>query len=149
MHSPLGQCPISKKGYCDCSVSADLVCPSTSERKRQASANDSIGAKHADGHLSDMDRSAPALAQATRSAHNFRKKTIQIHPLRKRMAVPTMCRSNGVSRPESHTYPGRDGLLPETQVQETGYFSVGEQSPKPLFRPSDQEHDFVKMSEGF
>ena len=93
-----------------------------------------------------MDRSAPALAQATRSAHNFRKKTIQIHPLRKRMAVPTMCRSNGVSRPECTTYPGRDGLLPEAQVQETGYFSVGEQSPKPLFRPSDQEHDFVKMS---
>jgi hypothetical protein len=59
-----------------------------------------------------------------------------------------MCRSNGVSRPKSITYPGRDGLLPETQVQETGDFSVCEQSPKPLFRPPYQEHDFVKMSKG-
>ena len=89
-------------------------------RLPDAGSHDAVGAEQPDRAVVEMHRPAATPAQAVALAEELRHDPPRLRALGQRVAVAAMRRRHPVGRAEMRADAGRDSLLADVEMQETG-----------------------------
>ena len=132
--------PVAEEGDRDARLAAELEGERGADRRRQAAADDGVGAEVAALDVVEVHRAAVARADALDLAVELRHQRVRMRAARERVPVGAVGRGEDVAVLHRLADADRDRLLADRDVQEAGQLAGAEALLDLLLEAADQQH---------